>query len=283
MTTTHKGGDDKWSEMSSWIDVVEICRLSSRMMAIDAYGELLVTTKFQPDEESNIYYDEWEKISSWKGLIAYDGWMEDYAIGLKYDGSLLSAKWFAENGHEHYDLGGADIGNCKNVVYCITNYGRTVWVKRDGSVLAVGGIDNHGDNNVGSFNLFDDIIEAEIVRAINPIKEKYSSLKQRVLSEMNQCMSANSQRRKELEENKRNLETRRSGLGLFKRKGKVSIVSQIADIDSQLERLETDQVIRDRYQPRLTEINNQEEADIRSVSEEIRSKYSIVTIDEFQA
>ena len=100
---------------------------------------------------------------------------------------------------------------------------------------------------------------------------------------MNQVMTLNLQKKKELEENRRNLESRRASLGIFKGKEKAAITSQISDIDAQLGKIETDQMIRDRYQPRFAEINNQEETEIRKVSEEIKSNHTIITIDEFQA
>jgi hypothetical protein len=304
-----RDGYDKWSEMSSWTDVVKIYNLECRVVALDAYGQLLATTPFQPDEkQKEEKYDEWEKISSWEGLVdLYIG--EYHAIGLRYDGSVLVEKWFDKRDGEFYDRGQTNVENWVNVVKLFCSRNRTVCVKRDGSVDSVGVGDEFLTdfitkvNNVDSFKLFDDIetleeeikvaaydayvaevnsqIEAEITIAVEPIKEKYDTSRQPILSEMNQSLHENRQKKKELEERRSNLVSRRAGLGLLKKKEKATIDSQISDIESQMVQLESEQMIRDRYKSKLTGIRNQEEADIREISEEIKSKY-IVSIDEFQ-
>lgn len=79
-----QGGDDKWYEMSKWTDIVQLIPLWDRIVGLDAYGELVTTTKYRLDDESyeeyDYWYKAWNKISLWKELIYYEE-NKGYAIG----------------------------------------------------------------------------------------------------------------------------------------------------------------------------------------------------------
>ena len=99
---------------------------------------------------------------------------------------------------------------------------------------------------------------------------------------MAHIFDANNRKRIELKDQKRVLEIKREGLGLFKGKEKADITRKIAEIDSQLAAIETDQEIHKRYQARIDELSCQEEIELTDAIEDTRSEYTILSIDEFQ-
>ena len=158
--------NDKWPEISLWTDIVRIFSgiNGRRTYGLDAYGNLMATTqypfvrKFDWEKE----YDPWEKLSDWRGLVEFKSY-SDFAVGLKYDGTLVTAQWFRENNNEKYDKGQAAVSHWTDVVYVDLGYGKTVAVKRDGTLLAAG--DNeHGGCNVSGMKLFQsaDTLEADL-------------------------------------------------------------------------------------------------------------------------
>ena len=152
------GRNDKWLEISKWKDIVEIfwgCN-KHRICALDRSGKLLATSSYpiSEDDERRDRYDPWCKVSSWKGLVSFkEG--NGFALGLRANGTVVSAKWFKEIEEDFYDDGQAEIASrWKDVVYLNVRYLDAFAVRRDGSVLTT---DDYADNGhvVPGVKIFD--------------------------------------------------------------------------------------------------------------------------------
>ena len=178
VATSFDGNDkkwDKWEEISKWTNVVDIFYGGNdrRICALDAYGNLLATSPLPVDKNADYTYDPWEKMSGWKDLVSVSIAV-DYAIGLRFDGTVVFCDWFEENSFDGVssDRGQCDVSGWKDVVYLNTNNLVTIAVKRDGTLLACG--DNKmGSCNVEGMKLFSDIdnLEEIIQHAIKKAEE----------------------------------------------------------------------------------------------------------------
>ena len=183
------GKDDKWPEISKWKDIVKIfwgCN-KLRICALDRSGKLLATSPYpvDKDDEKRYTYDPWRKVSNWKGLVSYEEG-NGFALGLRANGTVVSAKWFKEIEEDFYDDGQVELASrWKDVVYLNVRYLDAFAVRRDGSVLTT---DDYEDNGhvVPDMKLFDgmEALEKRLEAAAEIIKKEAEKAAERRQKEL---------------------------------------------------------------------------------------------------
>lgn len=245
VATDYKGDnrkeEDKWKEISQWTDVVELHWGGNgrRIYGLDAYGNLMATSLLPLDEDEK-EYDPWKKMSGWKGLVSISVKTE-YAIGLRYDGSVVCCEWFRENEETDYDRGQVKVSDWTDVVYIDCGYKKTVAVKQDGTLLACGE-NEHGGCNVDGLKLFDSIDALE------------ENLKNAAETAQKEAEEAQKRRQREQE-----LESKKTAYELYKKAINSKIDREIEEKTAAVRAIYTDQKtpIRREMEQRVGQLQKQ--------------------------
>ena len=303
---------DKWADMSGWTDVVSLTHTVNRVIALDAFGDLHATTPFDPENDPK--RGLWQKVSKWDGLVAFFADVnEDYFIGLRYDGTVLSAKQFTDPKH---DKGQADVAGWKNIARIETGDSCTVGIGRDGRVYRAGEDNNCGCNETQDMKLFDDpdslkkALEADAEQARREqerraayeklVRERAEAIAPQLAARREEIRAACAAQRKALmgeqrgklqeltgrlellRKRKRDAEARRASLGLFKGREKKGLADQIDEIGRQLSRMPSAESLEQAYRQKLTALDERESTLMTEAEKEINAAHPLPSFEEFQ-
>ena len=125
-------------------------------------------------------------------------------------------------------------------------------------------------------------ISSEIESVKATIDEEYAPMFLEIQKIIDSEVAENNRQIDEIKRHISDLRSQQSSLGLFKVKEKKVFQTQINEAQEQLNRLASQSDIQARYQPQISRINDEKAAKLESITAEIKAKYPLPSIKDFQ-
>ena len=140
---------DFWDEISSWENIVDLIDYGNCVVGLTGDGEIFFTEIANDHPSINSSVDI-EQIRDWYGIAKlYLGY--GMIVSLRFDGSVVCTQCSPDD--SLYFPGKNSISNWNDIIGLKFGISRSVGVKRDGSLVAVGD-NSHGATNVDNLRMF---------------------------------------------------------------------------------------------------------------------------------
>jgi len=125
-------------------------------------------------------------------------------------------------------------------------------------------------------------IQDELSSATNVINDEYEPKLRGIQREVDESVSESNRKRDSIQRQISELRTQQASLGFFKGKEKKAIQVQIDDLQNQLQKIDSATDIQARYQPQISQLNTEKAKRIDAIAAEIKAKYPMPKLEDFQ-
>lgn len=125
-------------------------------------------------------------------------------------------------------------------------------------------------------------IQEEVSSATSPIEDDYAYKFRGIQREIDEAVAESNRQRENTQRKISDLRSQQSSLGLFKGKEKRALQAQIDEAQGSLNKIASEADIQAKYQPQISQLNAEKAAKIESITAEIKARYPMPKIEDFQ-
>ena len=125
-------------------------------------------------------------------------------------------------------------------------------------------------------------IQEEVTSVTSPIEDDYAYKFRGIQREIDEAAAESKRQRENIQRQISDLRSQQSSLGLFKGKEKRALQAKIDEAQSSLNKIASEADIQAQYQPQISKLNAEKAAKIESITAEIKSKYPMPKLEDFQ-